>query len=125
MFGSRSWTSSGIITFISFDPTKSNPETKQVAAEFFLARSGSLSGADIEAILVRARMKSTLEGDAKIDADDLKAAVSDFIPPSYPAEIELQSIAAVLECTSRSLLPERYKNLDRLELAAVPPNSRP
>ena len=42
------------------------------AAEFFLARSGSLSGADIEAILVRARMKSTLEGDAKIDVDDLK-----------------------------------------------------
>src|SRR5688572_6268583 len=47
------------------------------AADFFLAHSGSLSGADIEAILVRARMKSTLEGDAKIDVDDLKAAVSD------------------------------------------------
>jgi len=27
----------------------------------------------------------------------------DFIPPSYPTEIELQTLAAVLECTSKSL----------------------
>ena len=60
-----------------------------------------LSGADIEAVLVRARMKSALEGDAAVDVDDLKAAIADFIPPSYPTEIELQNLVAVLECTSQ------------------------
>ena len=86
------------------------------AEKFFLERAGGLSGADIEAVLIRARLKSTLEKEASVDVDDLKAALEDFISPSYPTEIELQTLAAVRECTSRSLLPERYRNLDRAEL---------
>jgi AAA+ superfamily predicted ATPase len=84
--------------------------------KFFLERAGALSGADIEAVLVRARMKSALEGAAAVAVDDLKAALEDFIPPSYPTEIELQNLAAVLECTSRRLLPEKYRSLDRSEI---------
>ena len=86
------------------------------AGKFFLERAGGLSGADIEAVLIRARLKSVLENEAAVDVDDLKAALDDFISPSYPTEIELQNLAAVRECTSRSLLPERYRNLDRAEL---------
>jgi AAA+ superfamily predicted ATPase len=86
------------------------------AEKFFLANAGSLSGADVEAVLVRARMKSALENDNAVDEEDLKAAIADFIPPSYPTEIELQNMVAVLECTSRSLLPEKYRNLDRAEV---------
>src|SRR5262249_23198874 len=41
------------------------------AEQFFLANAGMLSGADTEAVLVRARMKSALEGDAAVDVDDL------------------------------------------------------
>jgi AAA+ superfamily predicted ATPase len=86
------------------------------AEELFLRRSGTLSGADIEAVLVRAAMRSALEHDQVIDAKDLEAALEDFIPPSYPTEIELQNLAAVLECTSRSLLPEKFRNLGRDEI---------
>ncbi|QOY90747.1 ATP-binding protein [Paludibaculum fermentans] len=86
------------------------------AEQFFLANAGMLSGADTEAVLVRARMKSALEGDAAVDVEDLKAAIADFIPPSYPDEIELQNLVAVLECTSRSLLPEEYRTMDRGEI---------
>ena len=86
------------------------------AERFFLERSQGLSGADIEAVLIRSRMKSALENEAKVDLEDLKAAIEDFIPPSYPTEIELQNLAAVLECTSRSLLPEKYRKADRAEL---------
>ncbi len=81
--------------------------------KFFLERAGALSGADIEAVLIRARMKSALENETQVDVDDLKAALEDFIPPSYPTEIELQNLAAVLECTSKSLLPEKYRSMDR------------
>ena len=87
------------------------------AESFFLEHSIGLSGADVEAVLIRARMKSVLENDAAIDVDDLKAALEDFIPPSYPTEIELQNLAAVLECTSRSLLPAKYREMDRAEVA--------
>jgi SpoVK/Ycf46/Vps4 family AAA+-type ATPase len=86
------------------------------AEEFFLKHSASLSGADIEAVLIRARMKSALENEASVDVNDLKASLEDFIPPSYPTEIELQNLVAVLECTSKSLLPEKYRNINRSEL---------
>jgi hypothetical protein len=61
-------------------------------------------------------MKSALEGDATVGQDDLQAALEDFIPPSYPTEIELQNLAAVIECTSKSLLPDKYRKLDRAEV---------
>jgi SpoVK/Ycf46/Vps4 family AAA+-type ATPase len=83
------------------------------AEKFFIENAGSLSGADTEAVLVRARMKSALEGDATVDEEDLKHAIADFIPPSYPSEIELQNLVAVLECTSKSLLPVFYRDMDR------------
>ena len=84
--------------------------------KFFLEHAGALSGADIEAVLTRALMKSALENEAAVDVDDLKAALEDFVPPSYPTEIELQNLVAVLECTSKSLLPEKYKKIERSEL---------
>jgi AAA+ superfamily predicted ATPase len=87
------------------------------AEKFFQENSVGLSGADIEAVLTRARMKSVLEKETAIDMEDVKSALEDFIPPSYPTEIEMQNLAAVLECTSRSLLPEKYKAMDRSEIA--------
>jgi len=71
------------------------------------------SGADIEAALVRAKFRALLEGREKVATEDLKAVLNNFIPPSYPMEIELQNLAAVQECTSRDLLPENYRKLDR------------
>jgi SpoVK/Ycf46/Vps4 family AAA+-type ATPase len=86
------------------------------AEKFFLQYCTTLSGADIEAVLIRARMKSVLENETTVDVEDLKSALEDFIPPSYPTEIELQNLSAVLECTSRSLLPEKYRDMDRAEI---------
>jgi SpoVK/Ycf46/Vps4 family AAA+-type ATPase len=86
--------------------------------KFFLDRAGSLSGADIEAVLVRSHMRSTLSKKLAIDAADLEAALEDFIPPYYPTEIDLQTLVAVLECTSKSLLPKQYREQNRAELIA-------
>ena len=89
-----------------------SPEAEAV----FLKHAEGLSGADVEAILARARMKKALENQTGLSAEDLVAALEDFIPPSYPTEIELQTLAAVLECTSKSLLPEEYRAMDRGEI---------
>jgi hypothetical protein len=40
------------------------------------------------------------------------------VPPAYPHEIELQNLVAVLECTSREMLPRRFQNLDRDRLVS-------
>ena len=87
------------------------------AEKLFLDYHGPLSGADIEAVLTRARMRSALAKEAAISTVHLQAALEDFIPPSYPSEIELQSLAAVLECTSRALLPAKYREMDRSDVA--------
>jgi len=70
--------------------------------KFFLDHAGNLSGADIEAVLVRSRMRAALRNQTAVAEEDIKGALDDFIPPSYPTEIELQNIVAVLECTSKS-----------------------
>jgi AAA+ superfamily predicted ATPase len=90
----------------------SSPE----ADKLFLEHGAQLSGADIEAVLIRARMKRALVNEASVDADDLKSALEDFIPPSYPTEIELQNLVAVLECTSKKLLPKGFRDMDRTEV---------
>src|SRR6266496_4002539 len=87
-------------------------EAEKLVAEY----PGQLSGADIEAVLVRSRMRSSLQKKPAVDAEDLKAALEDFIPPYYPTEIDLQNLVAVLECTSRSLLPKQYRDVERNEL---------
>jgi AAA+ superfamily predicted ATPase len=86
------------------------------AGQCFVQRSGGLSGADIEAVLTRTRMQSALRNSAAVSAEDVQTVLDDFVPPSYPFEIELQNLVAVLECTSRSLLPERYRTANRSEL---------
>jgi len=84
--------------------------------KLFLDNSGALSGADIEAVLVRSRMRAALAKRTAVTDADIKGALEDFIPPSYPTEIDLQNIVAVLECTSKSLLPKKYHDADRGEL---------
>jgi SpoVK/Ycf46/Vps4 family AAA+-type ATPase len=73
----------------------------------------TMSGADIEAVLVRSKFRALAAGRDKVVADDIKAVLSDFVPPSYPLEIELQNLAAVQECTSRELIPESFRKLER------------
>ena len=81
------------------------------------------SGADMEAILTRAAFRAAGQGAtddeaarAEVTPEILQATVDDFIPPTYPTEVELQKLAAVLECTSRDLLPKEFRDLDRAEV---------
>jgi SpoVK/Ycf46/Vps4 family AAA+-type ATPase len=74
------------------------------------------SGADMEAILTRAAFRAAGENDGEVTPEILQTTVNDFIPPTYPTEVELQQLAAVLECTSRELLPERFRTMKRAEV---------
>ena len=75
-----------------------------------------LSGADIESVVLAARRKG-LERAAdagqpppdQISTEDLKSALDDFMPSAQGLEKEMQEIAAVLECTEKRFLPERWR----------------
>ncbi len=74
------------------------------------------SGADMEAALTRAKFKAASLGVERVTIDIIAQVFHDFLPPSYPEEIELMTYAAVLECTSKELLPPKYRELSREEV---------
>jgi hypothetical protein len=83
--------------------------------------ASGLSGADIEAILARALLVSDAtqtEGNPAVSAETLRHAFADFIPATSPLERELQILVAVQECTSREVLPESYRSMERSTVLA-------
>ncbi len=74
------------------------------------------SGADLEAVLIRAKFRAAMEDRSFVTREDIDDSLADFVPPAYPFEIELQNLVAVLECTSKEMVPRRFQNLDRTKL---------
>lgn len=68
-----------------------------------------LNGADLEALLVRAKGIALLAGNQAMSPDDFRAVLEDYQSPVYPQQIEYQILQAVLESTSRSLIPECWR----------------
>ena len=83
--------------------------------EALLNGERTFSGADMEALLTRAKFRAAADGRTKGNVTQriLQEVVEDFMPPTYPLEVELQTLVAVLECTSKALLPEKYRTMDR------------
>ena len=78
--------------------------------------SFEISGADIESILVRAKMNAVISHRTMITKDDLLKTIQDFIPAAYPYEIELQNLVASIECTSKEMVPKKYRDMSRQKL---------
>jgi SpoVK/Ycf46/Vps4 family AAA+-type ATPase len=93
-------------------------KTGMVLSEEYIpktVRKGNMnySGADMEAALTRAKFRAASEGLSSVTPALLDEVFDDFLPPTYPEEVELQTLVAVAECTSKSLLPERFRTLNR------------
>jgi AAA+ superfamily predicted ATPase len=100
---------------------KSGLKTSVQSMKEVIEDPAGLSGADIEAILARAALVSDASqtgSDGVVGADVLRHTFEDFIPATSGLERELQILVAVQECTSREVLPENYRNMDRAALAA-------
>ncbi len=77
----------------------------------------ALTGSDVEAILTRAKERAVLaKHDDDVQLGDLEEAVNSFIDPLDPELLALQELAAVLACSDRRYLPERYREADRAAL---------
>ena len=77
----------------------------------------ALTGSDVEAVLTRAKERAVLAGrDDDVQLGDLEEAVNSFIDPLDPELLALQELAAVLACSDRRYLPERYRDADRAEM---------
>jgi len=86
--------------------------------EAFYADLKILSGADMEAALTRAKFRAASKGLDETTPEVIRETLADFIPPTYPEEVELMNYVAVLECTSKELLPKRFQDMSRADIIA-------
>ncbi len=85
--------------------------------ELFKKQKHTYSGADIEAILVRAKFIAASENSDVVYERHVDEAVGNFIPAVYPYEVELQNLVSVLECTHREMVPQKYISMPKTKIA--------
>jgi len=85
-------------------------------ADLFKKYDHEYSGADLEAVLVRAEHLAAIDDRVFIKREDMEEAMSDFIPAANTHEVELQNLVAVLECTSKEMIPSRFQKLPRSKI---------
>lgn len=68
-----------------------------------------LSGSDIESVVLAAKRQMLAEGRDEMTRADIDQAFREFIPSAQGLEKEYQELAAVLECTQLSFLPQHWR----------------
>jgi ATP-dependent 26S proteasome regulatory subunit len=77
----------------------------------------TLSGADIESMLIRARRVARLAGRQSVTQQDVEQVAAEFSPARDEMAVEYQILVAAREATSRDMLPEQYRHLTPVELS--------
>jgi AAA+ superfamily predicted ATPase len=85
-------------------------------SDLFKKYKHEYSGADLEAVLVRAKLLAAMDDRVFVKREDMEEAMGDFVPAAYPHEVELQNLVAVLECTSREMIPSQFQKLPRSKI---------
>ncbi len=77
----------------------------------------SLSGADIESMLIRARRVSRAAGRKAVHQEDIEQVANEFSPARDEMAVEYQVLVAAREATSRDMVPEKYRHLSPIDLS--------
>jgi AAA+ superfamily predicted ATPase len=77
----------------------------------------TLSGADIESMLIRARRVARMGGRKSVSQADVEDVAREFTPARDEMAIEYQVLVAAREATSRDMVPEQYRHLSPVELS--------
>ena len=77
----------------------------------------TLSGADIESMLIRARRVSRMGGRQVVTQADIEQVAGEFTPARDELAVEYQTLVAAREATSREMVPEQYRSLSPMELS--------
>jgi SpoVK/Ycf46/Vps4 family AAA+-type ATPase len=77
----------------------------------------TLSGADIESMLIRTRRVARMAGRDKVTEEDVAKVAGEFSPARDEMAVEYQVLVAAREATSREMVPEQYKHLSPVELS--------
>ncbi len=87
---------------------------KKIAA--VLREESMLSGAEIEAILIRSKRRAYLNGREVVTKDDLGVEAKSFVPSVTGMELALQIATAIGECSDQRFLPQQFRDVDRADV---------
>jgi ATP-dependent 26S proteasome regulatory subunit len=76
-----------------------------------------ISGADIESVLIRTRRLARQAKREEVTQEDLNRVAQEFIPARDELALEFQTLVAILEATSREMIPQKYRTLSPSELS--------
>jgi SpoVK/Ycf46/Vps4 family AAA+-type ATPase len=97
---------------------RKNKITHEVSDWSSITKSAlSLSGADIESMLIRARRLSRAAGRKAVTPEDVEKVANEFSPARDEMAVEYQILVAAREATSREMVPEKYRHLTPVELS--------
>ena len=85
-------------------------------SDLFKKYKHEYSGADLEAVLVRAKLLAAMDDRVYVKREDMEEAMGDFVPVDNPHAVELQNLVAVLECTSREMIPAQFQKMPRSKI---------
>jgi hypothetical protein len=51
-----------------------------------------------------------------VTREDMEEAMGDFVPAAYPHEVDLQNLVAIVECTSKEMIPKKFRDYTRTRL---------
>src|ERR1044071_3370519 len=77
----------------------------------------TLSGADIESMLIRARRVARMAGRAAVTDADVEQVANEFSPARDEMAVEYQMLVAAREATSKDMIPEQYRHMSPTELS--------
>jgi len=96
-----------VLSRAEIDLNRFHPEQRRE----FLAHTAAYFAADFDQLITEVKRRRLRDGELTPEA--VLQEVADFIPSDIARQREYQELLAVLECTSRELLPERYANVPR------------
>ncbi|HQR40636.1 MAG TPA: ATP-binding protein, partial [Blastocatellia bacterium] len=83
-----------------------------------IARSSlTLSGADIESMVIRCRREARACGRQAVSQDDVAKVAGEFTPARDEVAVEYQTLVAVREATSKEMVPEPYRSMTPAEIS--------
>jgi SpoVK/Ycf46/Vps4 family AAA+-type ATPase len=89
----------------------------------FAVEMKGFSGADIESIVLKSFRFASEKKKAKVDGQALSDAIDDFIPSASQADIDLMTLLAISESSSRRLLPDDAKQIvEEIRMRNLVPN---
>jgi SpoVK/Ycf46/Vps4 family AAA+-type ATPase len=77
----------------------------------------TLSGADIESMLIRMRRVARAAGRQSVELADVEQVANEFTPARDELAVEYQMLVAAREATSKEMIPEKYRHLTPAELS--------